>query len=96
MSALYPADQENVVTVGHDHYLVWDGDWGGFLWWHPGDGSHPRAWCFLRFQPDPKSTGHRLLTEPGDSAALTVEGSLLCPLGCGDHGFIRDGAWVPA
>lgn len=27
---------------------------------------------------------------------LHVEPSILCPAGCGDHGFVRDGRWVPA
>lgn len=29
------------------------------------------------------------------SAPLTVSPSILCT-GCGTHGFIRDGSWVPA
>jgi hypothetical protein len=27
---------------------------------------------------------------------LHVEPSVLCPAGCGDHGFIREGRWVGA
>ncbi len=37
---------------------------------------------------------HRLTNE--DPEHLTVEPSVLCPVGCGDHGFIRDGKWVAA
>jgi len=27
---------------------------------------------------------------------LTISPSVLCPIGCGDHGFIRDDLWVVA
>lgn len=78
----------DLVSLGHDHFLLWDVDGNGFLWHHPAC----KAWSTLRLQPDPASTGHRLVArEP-----LTVEGSLLCPMGCGDHGFIREGKWVVA
>ncbi len=35
---------------------------------------------------------HRLAQEE----PLTVEPSILCPVGCGDHGFIRAGRWEAA
>jgi hypothetical protein len=79
--------------VGHDVIVRWDEDGRGITWRHPGC----RAWMTLRFRPDERSTGHELLAgSPRDTAALTIGGSLLCPAGCGAHGFIRDGHWVPA
>lgn len=35
-----------------------------------------------------------LVDHVGDLAFLTLSPSLLC--GCGDHGFVREGKWVPA
>jgi hypothetical protein len=35
---------------------------------------------------------HRLVSEE----PLTIKPSVLCPIGCGDHGYIRDGRWVTA
>jgi hypothetical protein len=79
--------------LGSGVVLVWDSDGRGFLWRHPAC----RPWASLRFVPDPKSTGHRLdAGGPEDMAALTVGGSLVCPMGCGLHGFIRAGHWSPA
>lgn len=70
--------------------VIWlDDDGRGLLWRHPGC----RAWMTLRFQPDPKSTGHELLSLWPN---LTIKGSLLCPAGCGKHGYIENGAWREA
>jgi hypothetical protein len=61
---------------------------GGLEWKHPAC----RAWSYLYFKPDARSTGHVLVQhEP-----LTIQGSLLCPGGCGTHGTIENGKWVPA
>ncbi len=78
--------------LGHGIVLRWDADGGGFAWKHP----ECRAWSTLRFRPDPKSTGHQLLAGgEHDRDALTIGGSLLCPGGCGKHGHIRNGRWIP-
>lgn len=78
--------------IGHGIRIMFDADGGGLLWKHPGC----RGWFPLRFAPDPKSTGHRLSAGgKDDQARLTLEGSLLCPKGCGSHGFIRNGKWIP-
>jgi hypothetical protein len=91
----YPEGEPGVVALGFENYILWDDDGGGFLWHHPSC----RAWCWVRFvgKPGTPPTGHKL-TSGGkdDPASLTVEGSLLCPGGCGAHGFIRQGALVPA
>jgi len=81
------------VDIGSDVQIQWYGDGCGFLWKHPAC----RAWASLRFMPDKRSTGHRLIAGgSADAQHLTVEGSLLCPMGCGAHGFIREGRWESA
>lgn len=81
------------IDLGHDVFILWDNDGSGLSWHHPAC----RAWATLRFQPDPKSTGHKLVRgDRDDHTVLTIDGSLLCPMGCGTHGFIRDGRWIPA
>lgn len=93
MGIPYPGDEPGTDDLGSGVYLRWDGDGVGFIWHHPAC----RPWSALRFQPDPRSTGHVLASGgPDDMAHLTITGSLLCPMGCGCHGFIRDGRWVPA
>lgn len=79
--------------LGHGVMIRWDADGRGLTWHHPGC----RPWMTLRFQPDPASTGHKLIAGgPEDTGALTIEGSLLCPAGCGRHGVIAGGRWLPA
>jgi hypothetical protein len=75
------------LDLGHGVIVRLDDDRGGLIWKHPAC----RAWATLRFQPDPQSTGHRLIAlEP-----LTIVGSLLCPMGCGTHGTVEEGRWKP-
>lgn len=66
-----------------------DADGGGLIWRHP----PCRAWMTLRYRPDPTSTGHQIVEQWPN---LTIDGSLLCPAGCGRHGYIRNGRWVAA
>lgn len=67
-------------NLGFDIEVQWMGD--ELLWKHP----ECRAWSRVTFPP------HVLVSrEP-----LTVTASLLCPQGCGRHGFITNGKWVPA
>lgn len=78
------------IDIGGGVTIRLDEDGGGLLWHHPVcKGS--KAWATLRYRPDPKSTGHVLVDAWPN---LTIEGSLLCPAGCGKHGFIRGGRWV--
>lgn len=87
----------DVHDIGGDVTIRLDEDGGGLIWRHPAaalatrSGEPCRAWMTLRYQPDSASTGH-VLIEPWPN--LTIEGSLLCPAGCGKHGFIRGGRWV--
>lgn len=54
---------------------------GGYIAWREHDGTPPK---------------HQLVSgAPGDEEHLTVAPSLLCRT-CGNHGFIREGRWVPA
>ena len=83
---LDPGDHD----LGSGVIIRWDSDGRGLAWRHPAC----RAWATLRFVPDPKSTGHRLVCGgPDDMPRFTVGGSLLCPMGCGTHGVIEDGRW---
>jgi hypothetical protein len=89
----FPSEEPGVVNLGGDVFILWDMDGQGFIWHHP----TCRSWATLRFMPDPDSTGHRLVSGgQEDPEHLTIEGSLLCPMKCGCHGFIRDGRWIPA
>lgn len=89
----YPFGEPDVNDLGSQVYLKWDGDEGGFIWHHP----TCRPWSSVRFVPDPRSTGHRREGGgPGDMMHFSVGGSLLCPMGCGFHGHIRDGRWINA
>lgn len=78
--AVHPATEP--IDIGHG-VQVW---WAGLelLWKHP----ECRAWSRIELG----GTHHRLI----DLDPLTLEPSLLCPQGCGKHGFIRKGRWVPA
>ena len=62
------------LDIGGDVAIRLDDDGGGLAWRHPAC----RAWMTLRYKPDPKSTGHVLVT-PWPN--VTIEGSLLCPAG---------------
>jgi hypothetical protein len=78
------------LEIGGGVTIRLDEDGGGLVWHHPVCKSRS-AWSTLRYMPDPNSTGH-VLVEPWPN--LTIEGSLLCPAGCGKHGWIRSGKWV--
>ena len=90
MSSAWPAGEPGVIDLGSDVHIRWDADGRGFAWHHPAC----RAWATLRFRPDPFSTGHDLVSGgPDDMTSLTIQGSLLCPMGCGRHGVIENGQW---
>lgn len=55
-----------------------------FLWKHP----KCRSWNRVEF-----GAGHHHLVE---TSPVTISPSLLCPQGCGTHGYIIEGKWVPA
>lgn len=65
----------------------------------PGDGRdllflhrcHDGKWA-INWIDLTSGTKHRLISEE----PLHIEASVACAAGCGDHGYIRDGRWVPA
>lgn len=73
-----------------DHRAGWDlfEDGVSDLWWSHRCGNKTRAPARIDV-----TTGRRHTLVSRDP--LHVEPSILC-LSCGDHGFIRDGKWVPA
>ena len=94
-TAITTITEDFPIDLGAGVRISWDADGGGLLWWHPRN-TRQCAAMFLRFMPDSRSTGHRLMSgDPTDQEHLTIGGSLLCPF-CGCHGFIQNGKWVPA
>lgn len=99
-----------LLDLGHDHYLEYIG-WTdpegvthervGAIVWHRQTAA-PDGWCGggVRFSTAPPSlTGARWTVESWEP--LTLSPSLLChgappAYACNDHGFIREGRWVPA
>ena len=66
----------------------------GANWFHRSD-AKPNGWCMGGFQwHKPDERIHGPLWDLVSWEPLTVSPSLLC--GCGAHGFIRDGKWIPA
>lgn len=80
----YPADVEGADPIGHGIYVLWMREQFEMLWHHP----KCRAWARVLF-----GEGHHYCES---MTPLTIRGSLLCPMGCGTHGFITNGRWVPA
>lgn len=58
---------------------------GDAIWGHP----ECRSYHLVDLTSGEK---HQLISRD----PLHIEASLLCPLGTGAHGFIRNGKWVPA
>jgi hypothetical protein len=50
---------------------------------------------YIRWDGSEKAKHQLISGAPGDEEHLTIAPSLLCRT-CGNHGFIRDGRWVPA
>jgi len=89
-SAQYPAGLEETLDLGHRHFarpyvgLAW-------IWWHDCPAVGHISWGWIGNQGDGNKSGHVIES----TSPLTVRGSLVCT-DCRDHGFIRDGRWVPA
>jgi hypothetical protein len=87
----YPEGMPDVVDLGDRHFAlqIMNDSTITFLWWH--DCPLDRTWSWIGSLGAVVS-GHTIASfDP-----LHVEGSLLCPRGCGDHGFVRQGRWVTA
>ena len=92
----YPQDEPDAIDIGSRHYLLPLHAPGGrpsaWLWWHDCPKQEHVSWSWFGTMEDGRASGHTIQ----QSEPLTIGGSLLCPQGCGDHGFIRDGRWVTA
>lgn len=75
--------------LGAGHYVLFQKD-GNLIWHHPAC----RPWCTVDLT---SGEFHQLIAGgPDDYEHLHIEASLLCPMGCETHGYIRDGKWVQA
>lgn len=108
MPTSYPG-REHEHDLGNGSSFVWmaapDGTAYGLIEHHPPSPEHAAkgslycggyiAWT----APDGDTVTtakHQLVAGgPGDEQHLTISPSLLCRT-CGNHGWIRDGAWQPA
>lgn len=83
------AATDGAIEIGDDHYLRFLED-GNLIWKHPAC----RSWCEVDVIT---GTHHHLLEGgPSDPDHITIQGSLMCPIGCGTHGFVRGGKWIDA
>lgn len=89
----YPEGEAGVVDLGGRHFALPIVDQGitvGYLWWHD-CATKLRGWSWLG-RSGGRHSGHRI--ESADP--IHIEPSILCPSGCGDHGFVREGRWIAA
>lgn len=92
MNEAYPIGEPDVIDLGDGHFAMpfRTETTDCYLWWH--HCPRARAWSFIAaFEPDQASG--RIITSRDP---LTVRGSLQCPSGCGEHGFIEAGRWRSA
>jgi hypothetical protein len=94
------------IELGHEHSMTYATRYGhesehvGVIVSHPlrpDDDvcawlGHCHGWVEFDIPVNAADTGAKWTVESADP--LTLSPSLLCH--CGDHGFIRDGRWVPA
>lgn len=71
-------------TLGGGNFIARLSD-GDFIWKDP----NCRSWNLVDVM---SGNCHKLISED----PLHLEASLLCPQGCGAHGFVREGQWVEA
>ena len=71
-----------MTDIGHGVSVMWVNDL--LLWKHPGC----RSWAEISLVPPYHTLEKR---DP-----LTLSPSLLCPMDCGFHGYIKEGKWIPA
>jgi hypothetical protein len=87
------ATESDRIDLGHEHSAVvryLDGELMGIAYDHlrpDGQTCIRNSWLPVERTPD---SWQLVAVEP-----LHIEPSVLCTA-CGDHGFIRDGKWVPA
>lgn len=83
--------------IGHgvlmERVITEDGRWVGIFEEHAGNGGRCLGAAMFDVEDNPFSSGPKWRVESWDP--LTLSPSLLCRI-CGNHGFIREGKWVPA
>jgi hypothetical protein len=92
------------LDLGHEHYLSWviktdEGPRIGATIEHTKPDGEPClggiSWASSKWEEERGLSGFKWkLESPEADEHITVSPSILCS--CGDHGFIRDGKWVPA
>jgi hypothetical protein len=100
---------DGALDLGHGHTLTWVDmsasgsdpavpEYGAVVH-HPGADGSTCTDRFIVFAPHPEASTQYPPEFPTwnmeSREPLTLSPSLLCRV-CGDHGFIRDGHWVPA
>lgn len=87
MTTTYPATLDDVVDLGHRHFVrpCDSGRW--FMWWHDCPAVAHISWAWIGDRGADGRSGHTI-------NPLDVTGSLICR-DCRDHGHIRAGRWVP-
>jgi hypothetical protein len=107
MPTSYPG-REDEHDLGQGHSFAWYSDEQGvfgLIEHHPPgpDAQSGARMCggYVAWRQPVPPNGHTAVNHqliagaPGEEASLTVAPSLLCRT-CGNHGFIREGRWVPA
>jgi hypothetical protein len=85
---------EGALPLGPDNYYtkgVIDNVWVGIIEYH----RTPQGWCggWVPFNVHPHANDAHWTVNSLEP--LDLSPSLLCTI-CGNHGFIREGRWVPA
>jgi hypothetical protein len=85
----YPEMVPGVIDLGSRHFvlLIQNDATMTFIWWH--DCPNDQTWNVIGSLGAVRS-GHQISSHD----PVHVEGSLLCPHGCGDHGYIHEGKWT--
>lgn len=93
--------QPQEIDIGHGHFMEWirwaPVDRAGVAIRHPSKKDGSPCMTAMYFDIPELRDQHlsRTVWQVQSMDPLTASPSLLC-LTCGDHGFIRDGRWVPA
>lgn len=76
---------------------MYEGVWVGIIEWHLHPITGELCGGFVPFDVDCQATSGREKWTVHSLEPLTLSPSLQCTMdGCGHHGFITDGRWVPA
>lgn len=84
-------DENNALRFYTDS--EWEPETIGATWWHKAQNSET-GWCAGGFRWKPSKFASGPVWDLIQREPLTIAPSLHC-LGCGAHGFIREGKWIP-